>query len=271
MQKRIFKVLAVLLVLVMAIGSIPVSAAKNVEAGSKKEVNDAIGAKKAATVTLATDAEGKIVIHSQDGAENNKKLVIDAPNADIINYGSFKAVNIVACKSYREKGNLNTIYVKDNKAKIKVCKDTLVSNLVVQTKKATIEINEGAGANITAKKANAKINIEAEDDTLVGVTIVKKATVNVKGSDESLIGIQNLAEGSKIIADSTVYVETEQDLDVVLNAGAEASVIDKASDAVDVDLDNNTENVIIVTIGGEIPTQNPDNASTAAITVEGIN
>ena len=43
-----------------------------------------------------------------------------------------------------------------------------------------------------------------------------------------------------------------------------------ANDAVDVNLKNESETVIIVTIGGEIPSNIPDNASTAAISVEGI-
>ncbi|MBO4510014.1 MAG: hypothetical protein J5718_01555, partial [Lachnospiraceae bacterium] len=93
MQKRVLKVLAILLVLVMVIGSVPVSAAKKVTATSKKKVEKALKKTKAATVTFATEQDGTIVIHSQDGKENNKKLVINTPNADIVNYGSFKSVS----------------------------------------------------------------------------------------------------------------------------------------------------------------------------------
>lgn len=271
MKKSVLKVLAMLLVLVMVIGSIPVSAAKTVETDSKKGVNDAIGGKKAATVVLATDAEGTIVIHSQDGAESNKKLVIDAPNANIVNYGSFKAINIAACKSYKEKGVDNVIYVKDSKAKLTICKDVEVGKIVVQTKKATLNFNDGSNGIVVAKKAKGKLTINASEDTVIGVQLAKKTTLTVNGDEDALVGVENDAEGSKIVASTTVYIEANQSCDVNLKEGAEGSLVDAANDAVDVNLKNESETVIIVTIGGEIPSNIPDNASTAAISVEGVN
>ena len=39
----------------------------------------------------------------------------------------------------------------------------------------------------------------------------------------------------------------------------------------DVDVANQSEEPVIVLVGGELPTTNPDDASTAAIKVEGVN
>ncbi len=269
-KSNIIKALAMLLVLVMVIGSVPVSAAKKVTANSKKAVEKALKAEKAATVTFKTDATGKIVIHSQENSAN-KKLVVDAPNADIVNYASFKSVNVKACKSYTEKGEENVLYVKDSNAKVEVAKNTAVAKIVVQTKKANVTVKSGASAVVVAKKANAKVTLKAADASMVGVSIAKKANLTVKGGSTAFVAIENKAEDSKVTASIPIMLEAEQDMDIVMNKGSEGSIIDKANDAIDVDVANKSEEPVVVLVGGELPTTNPDDASTAAIKVEGVN
>lgn len=273
MQKRVLKVLAILLVLVMVIGSVPVSAAKKVTATSKKKVEKALKKTKAATVTFATEQDGTIVIHSQDGKENNKKLVINTPNADIVNYGSFKSVSIVACKSYKEKGEANTLYVKDEDAQIKICKDT-AAKVVIQTEKANIIVNDNALVAIDCRTEGADVDVTVADGAMVGVEVKKAADVTVEPKDESvsaIVGVENKAEGTKLTTSMPTLLETYQDMEIVANKGSEGSIFDKANDAIDVNVDNKSEEPVFVTVGGELPSTNPDNASTAAITVEGIN
>ena len=269
-KSNIIKALAMLLVLVMVIGSVPVSAAKNVTAGSKKAFEKALKAEKAATITFSTEASGKIVLHSNANSAN-KKLVVDAPNADIVNYANYKSVNVKACKSYTEKGEENVLYVKDSNAKVEVAKNTAVAKIVVQTKKISITANSGATMSVFAKKAGTKISVNAKASSVVGVSVDKKANLNIKGSENAFVAIASKAEGSKVTASMPIILEAEQDVAITLNKGAEGSMLDKANDAIEVALTNKSEEPIFVTIGGELPPVNPDNASTAAISVEGVN
>ena len=98
MKKRnVFKVLALLCVLVLVVGSIPVSAAK-LKTVSRR-INKGMAKTDEATIRITTNAVGTIVVHS-DPKSSNKSLYINAPNAKVVNYADVKIVSIKACKKY---------------------------------------------------------------------------------------------------------------------------------------------------------------------------
>lgn len=268
-KKNVFKVLALLCVLVLVVGSIPVSAAKLKTIA--KRINNGISAEEPGTIKITTKAEGTIVVHSDENS-SNKSLYINAPNAKVVNYANFKIVSIKACKKYVEKGEDNDLKVTGT-AKIQVTPGGSVGTISVKTA-APVEIVAGAGAEvaqIAVNKTGADIDITVADGAMVGVEVNKKADVTLEGSTEAVVGVLNHAEDTKLTTSVPTYLETEQSMDLVANEGSEGSIFDKTNDAIDVNVTNNSEEPVVVTVDGEIPSGNPDNASTAAITVEGIN
>ena len=272
MKKSIFKVLAMLLVLVMVLGSIPVSAkTKTVTVTTKTALEAALRDSEPATITFKYDGAGTVVIHSQKGKESNKKLIIDAPKAKINNWASVESINVKACKSYTEKGQDNVLYVKAKKAKITVAKNIPVSKMVLQTKSANIKVKNGASVVLVAKKSDGKATVTAEDSSMIGISILKKMELKLKGVDTAFVALENKADGTKIIAYVPFMAEFYQDGSAVMKKGSEGSILDKVNDAISVLVNNQSEEPVIVLIGGELPTTNPDDASTAAIKVEGVN
>ena len=272
MKKSIFKVLAMLLVLVMVLGSIPVSAkAKTVTVTTKAALAEALRDPEPATITFEYNGAGKVVIHSQDGKESNKKLIIEASKANINNWANVKSINVKACKSYTEKGSENVLYVKDKNAKIKIAKNVAVGKIVIQTNKISIDAKDGSSAVIVAKKSNGKATVKAANGSTLGLSIVKKINLKLRGVDTAFVALENKADGTKVTAYLPILAEFLQDGDLVMKKGSEGSIIDKANDAIDVEVANQSEEPVIVLVGGELPTTNPDDASTAAIKVEGVN
>ncbi len=269
MQKRILKVLAMLLVLVMAIGSVPVSA-KTVTVNSKAKYEQKASKKKKSTIKFVTTKSGTIVLHSQGGKENNKKLVINAPNANIVNYGTFKSINVADCESFKEKGEGNTIYVKDTDAKIKVCKE-IVATIIIQTENIDIQVNENAIVAAICRKADANVNVNAEDGATVGVQATKIADITLSGSASAIFGVENKAEGTKVECDATVYMTTSKDIIVVLGENATGSMIDASNDIINVVIENPANVVYVSMVNGEVVNNAGQGTGTgAAITVEGL-
>ena len=269
-RRNIVKVLVMMLVLVMVIGSIPASAKKKkvTVSGSKKKIEKAIGKSKSAYITISSDAN-KVTIPATEGSEN-KKIVIDCPNADVTNYATFQKVTVKAAKSYTEAAPTNTVVVKNEDAVIKVAKTVSLAIIEVKSESATIIAKKGSTAAVIADKKGADVKIEASKKATVGVALQKTATLEVSGSRKATIGIVNQAEDSTVIANTQVAIQTEQDINIVANEGSEGTILDKTNDAIEANIENNTNDVVIQTINGEYPPVDNPNATSGAIGVEGL-
>lgn len=150
--------LAVLLTLVMVMGTIPASAAKktsSVEVSTKASLVKAIKKDGKATITLKTDKAVSIKIPSTQGS-TTKKLVIDAPNASITNKTQFDtsgktpAVTIKAVKYYTESVSGNTITLSGDGARINVSEKKTLKSLTVNGDNADICVRKkGKIENLT--------------------------------------------------------------------------------------------------------------------------
>ena len=255
MQKkssRILKTLAILLVLVMAIGSIPASAkAKKVSVtGSSKKIAKAIGAEDSATVTIKSSKK-KVEIPATPGSEN-KTLVIDAPNAKVYNKANFATVKIVAAKAYYERTSGNTITVSKKGIKVTVSKKYTVAKLTLKGSTA-LKVKKGASIlNLACKKSKATVDLTVEKNATVIANLLKKTTLNVDGSLKALVGIINTVDGSTINAEIPVGIEAEADTKTNLGAKASGSILDKTSSAIELVVVAADGVVYVLSIDGQV-------------------
>ena len=107
------KFFTVLLVLAMAIGSVPVSAAKSSEVvvKTKKQLINAMEKKSAATIIFRTNKKTKFTIPAKEYSVN-KKLVMEAPKAVVTNKALFKTITLKSSDSFNERGKDNSLYIK---------------------------------------------------------------------------------------------------------------------------------------------------------------
>ena len=108
MKKRILMFLALTLVMLLSVSGIPVNAAKKVEVTSLKKLTKELKKKSSGTIVFSTKSKKTITIQAVASGKN-KKLVIDAPNAKIINKSALKSITVKNAKSFTEKAKGNKI------------------------------------------------------------------------------------------------------------------------------------------------------------------
>ena len=246
------RLLAMVLVMIMAFGTIPASAAvKKVEVSSKKKLINELGAKGTETITLKRNANGKITIPAIDNS-SNKKLVIDAPNTDIVNNTVFKSVTILNVKSYTEKAKGNTIAVKDE-ARIVIAAKAAPAKITVTAAKADITVKKKAKiGELICKKKAASVSVKTEAKAKVDVTLAKKTKLAVTGDASSAVQIDSKAASSTVTASVPVEIDAEKNMTVNLKKGSEGSVIDSASKDVTVKVNDKSEKAPTVKVGGNV-------------------
>lgn len=253
-KRHVAKLLAFLLIAVMIIGTVPASAAKKADKGTKtqeentvtevnttKKLEKKLANKKSDTIVFKTDDAGEIILNKVSGSEN-KNLEIDAPKADIVNKGVYNSVKITAAKSYREEGSGNSITITDNKIKVIVAKGASIKELELSGKKVTVVVEKNATVeNLVCKKKGAKVTLNVAKKANVSVTLSKKTKITVTGSKKSNVDITNNAKGSSVRSSVPAEINANKNTEVVLEKGAEKSVIKAKNENVAVNMTNNTE------------------------------
>ena len=165
------RILAVLMVLIMIIGAVPVSAAsKSIKVSSKKKLVVELKKSNSETIVFTSSTSKTVTIPSVKTAKN-KKLVINAPKAKIVNKSTLKSMTLEACGTFTEKASGNTIILKDKntifmltsgkkiskltasatKANITVAKKSAIDNLVCNKKSASVKLDVASGADVNVR------------------------------------------------------------------------------------------------------------------------
>lgn len=217
---------AVLLVLVMVMGTIPISAAKkksNSEYSTEERLIEAIRKKTAQTITFKTDEEVSVTIPSVKNSKN-KKLIIDAPNAVITNKtmfdtsGKTPAVTIKAVKYYTEAVSNNTLTLSGDNAGIIVAAKKKVKKLTVNADNADVVLKKkGQIKTLVFKKSGANAKVDAADKSSVNVTLSKKTSVSVAGVKTADVNVRSAAKGSTVKASIPVDLTVTKSTNFVLN------------------------------------------------------
>lgn len=215
---------------------------------TQKALTSALKDKKVKNLTIKTDKE--VAFNIPSGNYGKVNLTVDAPNADVVNAGTFKSINIKAIKpnTWKEKAKGNTITVTADDARIVVEAGASLSKVTVSQEGGKIKI-EAAGT-IDAIQIDAAVEVSLAVDGTVGeVAVSAPAKVAVEGKTTAAIPIkvEETAKGADVTSSTPVEVKAATEISLNLSKGAEGSKVETTGENAQVAVKNDTTEVIKVT------------------------
>ena len=198
--------------------------------GFQKELEKALKNKNVTKITVAT--QGAVTFTVPQGDYSKVELVINAPNADVVNNGKFKSIDIQAIKpnTYREnaKGNVITVSATGD------------ARVIVETGATVAKIM------VSGSKGNVKLVV---DGTLSGITIDAPVNVTVEGKTTAAVPVtvNEKAAGANVTSSTPVEVKAAAPIALNLTKGAEGSKVETTSDKAEVTVKNETTQAVTVT------------------------
>ena len=170
---------------------------------TQKELDALLGSG-AELITLKTEEETEFTI--PEGNYSKQTLVVDAPKADIVNKGVFKAVEIKNIKpeTWTEQAVGNVI--------------------IVSAGKARVVIDEGASASIEVKSDGSKLTL-VNNGTVKELTAGDKAEVEISGTSTESIPVNVNAAGAVITTSVPLTIKCNEKIKLVILPGAEKTTI----------------------------------------------
>lgn len=212
------------------------------------QLDSALKNKKITDLTIAPKSNIDLTIPTGNYSKVN--LVVDAPNADITNNGVFKTIKIKNIKANtwyeNAKGNRIGVYAKDSR--IVVGNEGSVDAMSFMTKGATATVQvEGVIKELKVKKEN-NISVTA-NGTVEKISVGAPSNIKLDGVTKEGIKVEvaKEAEGAKLDSAVKVSVETETKLDILLQKGSEGSDVKVTKENVEVNVENHSEEKVIVT------------------------
>ena len=224
------------------------NAAVSKTVSTQKALASALKDKKVKNLTIKTDKE--VAFNIPSGNYGKVNLTVDAPNADVVNAGTFKSINIKAIKpnTWKEKAKGNTITVTADDARIVVEAGASLSKVTVSQEGGKIKI-EAAGT-IDAIQIDAAVDVSLAVDGTVGeVAVSAPAKVAVEGKTTAAIPIkvEETAKGADVTSSTPVEVKAATEISLNLSKGAEGSKVETTGENAQVAVKNDTADVIKVT------------------------
>lgn len=178
--------------------------------------------------TIATDAS--LTFRIAKGDYTSKKLIVNAPNADVENYGNFKDITIKAIKdsTFIEYADGNIVYLSDSQLRIIIEKDAHVKRIVFDTEDTVADVI-----------INGSVDL---------ITFTKPAEANITGSAKNIsLTVDSTAGGSIINSSIAINAALDANADISLNSGADGSVIDRSTADIKIDINNQTKESVVLT------------------------
>jgi len=191
-------------------------------ASTQKQLNQLLKEDSITKITLSTEKALEFTIPKGDYSK--KTLTVNAANADVKNYGTFKKITVNAIKdsTWIEFTNGNTFYLKDDATGFIVDKDVSVKLIVID-------------------KEDSLLNIEVKG-IVKQVIVLQNSKINITGSGTQIpVSVEETAAGSEITTSMPLKLELKAKTDITLNQGAEETSIDKSESKVVVKIENNTK------------------------------
>ena len=224
------------------------NAAVSKTVSTQKALAAALKDKNVKNLTIKTDKE--VAFNIPSGNYGKVKLTVDASNADVVNAGTFKSINIKAIKpnTWKEKAKGNTITVTADDARIVVEAGASLSKVTVSQEGGKIKI-EAAGT-IDAIQIDAAVDVSLAVDGTVGeVAVSAPAKVAVEGKTTTAIPVkvEETAKGADVTSSTPVEVKAATEISLNLSKGAEGSKVETTGENAQVAVKNDTTDVIKVT------------------------
>ena len=224
------------------------NAAVSKTVSTQKALTSALKDKNVKNLTIKTDKE--VAFNIPSGNYGKVKLTVDAPNADVVNAGTFKSINIKAIKpnTWKEKAKGNTITVTADDARIVVEAGASLSKVTVSQEGGKIKIE--ATGTIDAIQIDAAVDVSLAVDGTVGeVAVSAPAKVAVEGKTTTAIPVkvEETAKGADVTSSTPVEVKAATEISLNLSKGAEGSKVETTGENAQVAVKNDTTDVIKVT------------------------
>lgn len=224
------------------------NAAVSKTVSTQKALAAALKDKNVKNLTIKTDKE--VAFNIPSGNYGKVKLTVDAPNADVVNAGTFKSINIKAIKpnTWKEKAKGNTITVTADDARIVVEAGASLSKVTVSQEGGKIKI-EAAGT-IDAIQIDAAVDVSLAVDGTVGevaVSALAKVAVEGKTTTAIPVKVEETAKGADVTSSTPVEVKAATEISLNLSKGAEGSKVETTGENAQVAVKNDTTDVIKVT------------------------
>lgn len=224
------------------------NAAVSKTVSTQKALAAALKDKNVKNLTIKTDKE--VAFNIPSGNYGKVNLTVDAPNADVVNAGTFKSIKIKAIKpnTWKEKAKGNTITVTADNARIVVEAGASLSKVTVSQEGGKIKI-EAAGT-IDAIQIDAAVDVSLAVDGTVGeVAVSAPAKVAVEGKTTTAIPVkvEETAKGADVTSSTPVEVKAATEISLNLSKGAEGSKVETTGENAQVAVKNDTADVIKVT------------------------
>ena len=224
------------------------NAAVSKTVSTQKALAAALKDKNVKNLTIKTNKE--VAFNIPSGNYGKVKLTVDAPNADVVNAGTFKSINIKAIKpnTWKEKAKGNTITVTADDARIVVEAGASLSKVTVSQEGGKIKIE--ATGTIDAIQIDAAVDVSLAVDGTVGeVAVSAPAKVAVEGKTTTAIPVkvEETAKGADVTSSTPVEVKAATEISLNLSKGAEGSKVETTGENAQVAVKNDTTDVIKVT------------------------
>lgn len=215
---------------------------------TQKELETALKTKNLTKLTIQTEDEAAFTI--PEGSYDKVALTVDAPKADVINFGKFKSINIKAIKpnTWKENASGNAIKITAVDARIVVEAGASLAKVSVTQDGGKIKIE--ATGTIDAIEISAPVIVDLAVDGKVGEVAVKAAAVvSVEGNTTEAVPIKvsENATGATLSSSTPVEVEAATDVSLTLEKGAEGSKVEATGENTQVAVKNDTTEAVKVT------------------------
>ena len=153
MTKRInFIVTALFLALAILLAPMTTQAASTVTAKSQAQLEKLLTNKSITTIKITTSK--KIILTIPSG-KYDKTLIINAPNARLINNGKFPDITIKNLTKYTENTKGNSLNIIDDKLSVNISKNASLKNITVSNEKSKLHlVADGNVSKLTINSAN---------------------------------------------------------------------------------------------------------------------
>ncbi len=170
---------------------------------NQKELEELLG-NGVQMITLSTT--DKVSLKIPAGNYKGTTLVVDAPNAEIYNYGVFKSIEIrrIAADTWHEEAQGNEI--------------------VITSGNSRIVVGENASVRIEVTAAGAKVIIE-NNGVITEVALEKESDITITGTSTKPVPVAIHTAGAKITSSVPLAVETKAPATLTLLKGAEKTTV----------------------------------------------
>ena len=226
---------------------VSVNVSDETEVTTQEELNTALKNTNITNLILKTDQKEKYII--PEGKFENVSLTVDAPNADVENYGNFKSITIkqIAADTWTENAKNNVLILDAAAGHVVVPADAGIKEIRVVNSNSSFKLEVQGNIDKISIDSISKVDINMSG-TLGIMEVNNRATVSISGSSASpvIINVGEKADGTTINSYVKTSVTASADTEINLSKGAEGSSVKTENSEKSVEVTNNTDQAVTV-------------------------